>query len=450
MKTLHRNLLAAAGAAAAAVTVGLLSAPTTTAAFSTIGGDLGLDQRDFRVWNNFTDAAANNNTISHVNFPGAKGAVMAIWKGHDEWASGPIAGNGQGDGLGGLNPILGDGGANFDNSFQGTATNQPFNSNVHAELLGNGGSVLAFTLVPINDGWTIQYYSNWQWEDGPSAVTTGIDLQGVACHEIGHSLGLGHSDVTTATMYFAITGTGTSARSIEFDDSSGIKSIYGAKSSTKPVILSLSGSKNTGGVLNINGINFSPTDNEVWFTKANNNDGIPLKVLGLAGTAGSIHVTIPFGAADGEVLVKNSAGSTGANLSNAFPLDVGSAAGFTPFGFGVAGTNGVPVLAGAGDLAAGSASGFQIATSGGVSGKVASLFFSLSQGSAPFKGGTLYTVPVLISLQFFVDPTGQVILPAAMPPAAPSGLNIYCQTWMQDPGAALKFSSTNGLKLTVP
>src|SRR5262245_30211335 len=99
MKTIHRNLLAAAGLVVSATVVAALSRPTTTAAFNLLGGSLGLTQRDFRVWNNFSDPTANDNTVAHPNFPGQTGAVMAIWKGEDEWASGPIAGNGQGDGL---------------------------------------------------------------------------------------------------------------------------------------------------------------------------------------------------------------------------------------------------------------------------------------------------------------------------------------------------------------
>src|SRR5262249_9745083 len=137
MKTTTKRLLACTGLGLALTAPSALSMPTTTAAFTTIGGSLGLSQRDFRVWNNFTDATANDNTVPQANFPGQTGAVMAIWKGEDEWASGPIAGNGQGDGLSSSNPNLGDGNANLDITFQGTATSQPANSNVHAELAGS-------------------------------------------------------------------------------------------------------------------------------------------------------------------------------------------------------------------------------------------------------------------------------------------------------------------------
>ena len=56
--------------AAAVGTALFFIAPGQTRAFSTIGGSLGLPQRDFRMFNNFTNNAANNNTTEHPSFPG--------------------------------------------------------------------------------------------------------------------------------------------------------------------------------------------------------------------------------------------------------------------------------------------------------------------------------------------------------------------------------------------
>jgi hypothetical protein len=330
MRHTTRNVFALAGLSAALGLVASLALPVSTAAFTTIGGNLSTAQRDFRVFNNFTDATANNNTTPHANFPGHTGAVMAIWKGHVEWASGPYAGNGLGDGLSG-NANLGDGGANFDNTFQGTTTaTGGTNGNVHSEISGSGGSTLAFTETPISDGWRIRYYQTWTWHDGPGSVSSGTDMQGVACHEIGHSLGLGHSSTSNATMFFAISGTGTAARSIHSDDIAGVQSIYGVKSGTKPTITSLTGNKNIGAVLTINGSQFSSTGNTVWFTKSGG-DGVPTQVGGQSSSGGGtvINVTIPAGVLDGEVLVqKNATGHT--SLSNAFPIDLGAPAGDPP------------------------------------------------------------------------------------------------------------------------
>lgn len=53
----------------------------------------------------------------------------------------------------------------------------------------------------------------------------GTDLQGVATHEIGHLLGLDHSPVQSATMFYAYTG-GDGARSLHQDDRDGVCALY--------------------------------------------------------------------------------------------------------------------------------------------------------------------------------------------------------------------------------
>jgi hypothetical protein len=330
MRLPKKTIFAASGLAIAMAVVGSMSMPTSTAGYSLIGGNLAQGQRDLRVCNNFTDPQANNNTIPHSNFPGHTGAPMAIWKGCAEWASVPRAGNGAGDGVV-SNPIIGSGGANFDPHMQGTATGPGgTNGNIHSELSGSGGSTLAFTETPISDGWRILYYSSWTWHDGPGNVTSGVDLQGVACHEYGHALGLGHSGSGGATMAPGISGTGIPARSIASDDINGVKAIYGAMSGSKCEITGISGDFNIGQTLTITGQNFSTNNNEVWFTKVNSN-GVATKVTGVSSTGGgtTINVTIPAGVEDGDLMVKNS-GFAHDDLSNAWPIDIGAPAGDPP------------------------------------------------------------------------------------------------------------------------
>jgi hypothetical protein len=626
MKIHGRTLLALTGLAATLAGIGALALPTTAAAFTLLGGSLNTTQRDFRVFNNFGDASANNNTTPHVNFPGNTGAVMAIWKGHGEWASEPIAGNGLGDGIA-SNPVIGSGNANFDNIFQGTATSAGTNNaNIHSEIPGSDGGVLAFTISPISDGWTIKYYAGWTWQDGPNSVTTGVDLQGVACHEIGHSLGLNHSTAAgNPTMAAFITGTGTGQRSIETDDALGVQAIYGVKSGSKPHISSIAGTKQIGQALTISGSDFAATGGEVWFTKANS-DGVPTKVTNVSSTGGgtSITVTIPSGVQDGEVMVKN-AGLTNSSLSNAYPIDIGGQSGdpplvstvdptqgpaggftqvtitgggfngttsvrfnltdaldftvdsntqitatapagplfgfaditvtdpdgastlpfayfwtfnpvvdisditpssgplaggtpvtitggsvvgvtsvtfggvagtqlelvspteltvvtpagspgavdvvaigdssstlpggftymdegsFTEFGTGIPGILGVaPQLSGAGDLTPGSGTGFMLLTSAAVPSAPAVMFVSLAQASLPFKGGTLYAFPIVLSISLATSVAGTINLPAQIPVGTPGGASFYLQTWVQDAGAVSGLASTNGLAVTTP
>ncbi len=52
------------------------------------------------------------------------------------------------------------------------------------------------------------------------------DLEGVVCHEEGHMLGLGHSSVQAATMYYAIGAGDDSKRSLHQDDIDGVCYLY--------------------------------------------------------------------------------------------------------------------------------------------------------------------------------------------------------------------------------
>lgn len=296
----------------------VLLTPGSSDAFSLIGGSLSQTQRDFRTFNNFTDSAANNNNVAATQFPGAQGAVMAIWKGSVEWGS-ELHGNGNGDPH--QNGGLGSGGANFDPSHQGEANGVGgTNDNIHSELSGGSGGVLAFTETPISNGWRIRYYETWTWNDGPGTSISGTDLQGVACHEYGHALGLGHSGSTSATMFPSISGSGVSQRSINSDDQAGVQAIYGVKSGTKPRI---TGYSISGNQLTVNGTGFNTSGNQVWFTQSGSGgNGTPVKVSNVNSASGtSLTVTIPGNAGPGDILVRrNSTANSG--LSNAFPSDL--------------------------------------------------------------------------------------------------------------------------------
>lgn len=321
LKTL---LLPSVALGAAAMLIG--PAPTSDG-FSTIGGNLSTGQRDFRIFNNFTDSSANDNVTPDTQFPGHQGAVMAIWKACVEWGS-ELHGNGNGDPsqLGGL----GSGGANFDAFFSGESTGVgSSNNNIHSEISGSSGGVLAYCETPISDGWRIRYYQGWTWADGPFIPTgSQMDLQGIACHEYGHALGLGHSTSGSATMTSFASGSGYSQRSIASDDINGVQFIYGSKSSTKPVITNATFSS---GTVTITGSDFSTSGNEVWFTNnINTGTGVDpvVRVFGVSSTGGGTTITtaVPAGAGPGDVAVKKNA-SGHSSLSNAWPVDLVSGPG---------------------------------------------------------------------------------------------------------------------------
>ena len=58
--------------------------PPAAPAYSLIGGALDLHQRDVRVFDNFTDVSANDNTTAHPSFPGYTGAELALWVAVDQ------------------------------------------------------------------------------------------------------------------------------------------------------------------------------------------------------------------------------------------------------------------------------------------------------------------------------------------------------------------------------
>jgi Matrixin len=310
--------------AAALCGAALLLIPEDSQAFVTFGFQLPLTQRDFRVFNNFTDSSANNNTTAHPNFPGYTGAVMAIWKGSIEWGSG-AHNNGQGDTQ---QTTLGNGGGNFDPSFQGLATGVGgADDNIHSELAGGDGGTLAFTEGVGSNGWRIRYLSDWTWQDGPGAISGGIDLQGVATHEYGHALGLNHTGVSSSTMLPAIISNGVPTRSIESDDIAGVQAVYGVKSASKPTITNAVKNTTTGQVT-ITGTNFGASGVEVWWTAKTNGNGVPIKNLNVSSTGGGTQIVVipPATAGPGDVLVKNS-GTAGSVLSNAWGFDPGTTGG---------------------------------------------------------------------------------------------------------------------------
>jgi hypothetical protein len=426
----------------------VLLTPGSSEGYSLIGGSLSQTQRDFRIFNNFQDSAANNNQVADSNFPGYQGAVMAIWKGTIEWGS-ELHGDGNGDPH--QNGGLGSGGANFDPSFQGEANGTGGNNdNTHSGLSGGSGGVLAYTETPISNGWRIRYYESWNWSDGPSTSVPGsqIDLQGVACHEVGHAIGLGHSGSGSATMYPSISGSGIATRSITTDDQNGTKAVYGTMSGTKP---SVSGYTVTGSSITVTGSGFDPSGNQIWFTQAGSGgNGTPIKVTNLTSNGSTITASIPATAGSGDILVRRNS-TAHAGLSNAYPYDgvvTGPFCGVTTVGAGVGGAN-IGLLTSASSPVLGT--NITMGVSGFNGNGVGTLIFSFTEANIPFAGGTLFLNYLL--------PAGQIAVPltfgfgfATVPlPPTPSlaYVDVHAQFGIPDGTQPLGWAFSNALTLTL-
>ena len=441
--------LAKLSLAAPALGLGLglaLLAPGSTSGYSLLGTSLDVSQRDFRVFNNFSDVEANDNQTPHAMFPGQQGAVMAIWKASVEWGS-ELHGDGSGDPH---QPIgLGSGGANFDVTLQGQAPAVgSAGDNIHSEISGSSGGVFAFAEAGTSGGWRIRYYSAWTWDDGPGIPLTGIDLQSVACHEYGHVLGLGHSSVAGATMSATFAGGGVDPRSIEADDQQGIQAIYGRKAATKPLVV---GYTLSGQTLTVLGSGFDTTQNSLWFTpKSAGGDGTPVQVTGVPSSGSTLTVTLPANAGAGDLLVRKS-GAAPSSLSNAWPFDPqqsGQFCGLVQYGLGLGGANlgtldspSAPTLGTPFQL---SSTGFQGSSSG-------LTLLSLGQADTAFLGGTLLVdMQVTLAMLPFTTSAGAGTLSLTLPSnPGLAFLAVYAQSGVLDAAQPSGWALSNGLRITL-
>ncbi len=418
-----------------------LVVPDEATGFSTIGGNLGLTQRDFRIYDNFIDAASHNNTQPHANWPGFTEIELACWKAGAEWGS-RVFGDGSGDST---QYQIGDGRSNFNYFWNGEASGTGgYNANINSPIAGSSGGVLAYTETPISDGWRIRYYESWTWGDGPDQLNSGeMDMQGIACHELGHALGLGHSSDSSATMYAYANGNGVPNRSIETDDRNGVIFIYAARDvNINPSIDSVSGSLSGGGTCVLTGTNFAASGNEIWLNSSaitnDNAGGEPYKILNVPSTSGGTQIsfTVPAtGILAGAVHVKAAGGTSHKYLSEGEPF---------AFGGGGGGNTDQIFLAGTTAAAAGTTAIFSF-TGAGAS-QTAYLLWSLSNAGTtiqghPFDIGSPWTLgPATTS-----DPTGAGSWMVTIPQAA-AGLTIYLEVGQNDNGTIL---DSNLLTLTV-
>jgi len=419
--------------------------------FSTIGGSLPLSERQFRIFNNFSDVQANDNQTPHPDIAGGVGAFMSIRKGAYEWNNRTFA-SGTSDPL----QSLGSGDADFDFYYMGEVLGfGGGEGNRCAALPGDGNGVLAFMdpgAGTVADGYNIRFYDgDIVWEDSPTGAGGGeFDLQSVACHEFGHALGLGHTNVGGSTMWPSIGSGSESQRSIASDDIAGVQFLYGVRSASKPTISSVT---TNGSQITITGTGFDATDNDVWFTKETPAGKPQLMVLGVASTNGGTEITVtaPIGATDGDLAVRIP-GNGGDKLSDVFPVTIDDTGVGPPTFYCLGKLSSAICLAQltTSDTSQNPVSGANDydLIANGVQELKNGLFFGSISGpdNAPFSGGTLCVSPPTfrtpIQNSGGVDPNGcngQMILTVNTgvlipfgPDAGPGNMS-WMQLWYRDP-----------------
>jgi predicted Zn-dependent protease len=95
------------------------------------------------------------------------------------------------------------------------------------------GSCLAATLTGYYTGNTIydaDVYTNTKYKYYSSGEADGcsgeFDIEGIMVHEVGHVIGIGHSNVSGATMYPTVSSCNTGNRSLEADDIAAKNDLY--------------------------------------------------------------------------------------------------------------------------------------------------------------------------------------------------------------------------------
>jgi hypothetical protein len=83
----------------------------------------------------------------------------------------------------------------------------------------NGALIYRFTEVDV------RFNNQFSWQNS-SGCSGGFDLEGVSTHEFGHAVGLGHSNVSGATMYPSVSTCNFSVSSLASDDRDGYSAIY--------------------------------------------------------------------------------------------------------------------------------------------------------------------------------------------------------------------------------
>ena len=140
-------------------------------------------------------------------------------------------------------------GMNVWNSQSGTAFRFNYAGQVSTTTVGNNrknvilfrnttnGGAIASTYVWSSNGYLVDadmilWDGGWKFFTGSGGCSSGAYVEDIASHELGHAMGLRHSAVTDATMYYRYSRCSQTMRTLASDDIAGAKKLYGSGSGT--------------------------------------------------------------------------------------------------------------------------------------------------------------------------------------------------------------------------
>lgn len=220
-----------------------------------------------------------------------------------------------------------DGGADFTLVYQGQTASDavaPDGNNVIHYKHEDGNGPLAVTFWWESGGVTtdfdIRFYDragsyDFVWAQTPNA--TQFDIQSTATHELGHALGLGHSNVIGSTMAAVQAPGFIAGRNLSADDQAGIQAIYGPAPAPGLSIVSISPSHGWvggGDVITLQGSGFGSPPPLVTF------DGVASPSVTVVDPT-TLTCIAPPGSGQHRVDVTVSDGTVSATLLQGFTFD---------------------------------------------------------------------------------------------------------------------------------
>jgi len=99
----------------------------------------------------------------------------------------------------------------------------------------SNGSALASTYSWASNGYLVDsdvvyWDGGFKFFTGSSGCSSGAYIEDIGAHELGHALGLQHSDLSEATMYPSYKTCSQTQRTLASDDIAGAKKLYGSSS----------------------------------------------------------------------------------------------------------------------------------------------------------------------------------------------------------------------------